>query len=121
MSGSGADRRMAIVIFLVILAGSLPRASDPRTARMIGAVLVVLFAMRLAVFEARWLEADGGYRADIAALDTMPDGTRLAVVWPAVPSRSARIRNCTCRRWQSRAAMRSCLRCSRMLRNSRSS
>ncbi len=72
--GSGADRRMAIVIFLVILAGSLPRPT-----RIVAGVFLLLFFARLAVFEARWLESDGIYRADIAALDQVPEGAKIAV------------------------------------------
>jgi hypothetical protein len=82
LSGSSADSRMVVVIFLLILAGSAPRWPDRRTARLAGAVFVLLFAARLAVFEGRWVQSDAVYRSDIAALDTMPNGARLAVAFP---------------------------------------
>jgi hypothetical protein len=82
LSGSGADRRMAIVIFMVILAGSLPRLASPRGARVVAGIMILLFGVRLAVFEARWLEADGFYQQDLARLDLLPHGAKLAVVNP---------------------------------------
>ncbi|MGB8842205.1 MAG: hypothetical protein WCC64_14185 [Aliidongia sp.] len=82
MSGFGADRRMAIVIFLVILAGSLPRLDGLWTARFVGTAFLALFVARLGLFEMRWLEADGVYRRDLAALDMIPQGAKLAVLWP---------------------------------------
>jgi hypothetical protein len=82
MSGSGTDRRMAIVIFLVILAASRPQLRTVAGARVVGAIFLLLFAARLAVFELRWLEADNVYARDLAALDTVPPGAKLAVLWP---------------------------------------
>jgi hypothetical protein len=82
MSGSGADRRMAVVIFMVILAGSLPRPASAVGARVIASLMILLFVSRLAVFEARWLEADAVYRQDLARLDALPEGAKLAVAVP---------------------------------------
>jgi len=82
LTGFGADRRMPLVIFLLVLAGSLPRAPDPRIARLVGITLLLLFAARLALVEIRWRDADPAYRADIAALDALPEGAKLAVGFP---------------------------------------
>ena len=82
LSGAGADHRMAIAIFLIILAGSAPRWPSPRVARAVGAALLLLFAVRLAMVEAYWIQSDAVYQADLAALDTLPRGAKLAVAWP---------------------------------------
>ena len=82
LSGSGADRRMAIVIFMVILAGSLPRPTTATGARVIAEIMILLFVARLAVFEFRWHEADRFYKQDTAWLDLLPRGAKLAVVNP---------------------------------------
>ena len=82
LSGSGADHRMPVAIFLVLLAGTVPRWSRPGVANAIAAGLALLFAARLAVVERVWAASDAQYRADIAVLDTVPKGAKLAVAWP---------------------------------------
>jgi hypothetical protein len=79
LSGSGADSRLVIVLFLILLAGTVPRLASRRTAGLVGAGFILLFIARLGVFEWRWLEAGRIYQADLAAIDAMPRGARLAV------------------------------------------
>jgi hypothetical protein len=47
------------------------------------AVAAVVLLARLAVIESVWLQADRVYTADLAALDTLPYGAKLAVAYPA--------------------------------------
>jgi hypothetical protein len=82
LSGAGADHRMAIAIFLIILAGSAPRWPSPRVALATGAALLLLFAVRLGMVEVYWIQSDAVYQADLAALDSLPRGAKLAVAWP---------------------------------------
>ncbi|HTQ35216.1 MAG TPA: hypothetical protein VMI30_13680, partial [Stellaceae bacterium] len=53
-----------------------------RGALWIGGVASVMFVARMAVIEAVWLKADRVYAADIAVIDTLPQGAMLAVAYP---------------------------------------
>jgi hypothetical protein len=80
-SGSGVDRRLPVAIFLVLIGASIP-ALSPRAARIAGAAIAVVFIARMAVIERVWLEANQRYTADIAAIDRLPEGAKLAVAYP---------------------------------------
>lgn len=80
-SGSGVDRRLPVAIFLVLIGASSPVLSQ-RAAMIAGIVIAVVFAARMAVIERVWLEANQLYTADIAAIDLLPEGVRLAVAYP---------------------------------------
>jgi hypothetical protein len=82
LSGSGADHRMPVAIFLVLLAGTVPRWSRSGVANAVAAGLMLLFAARLAMVERVWAASDARYSEDIALLDTLPTGAKLAVAWP---------------------------------------
>jgi len=77
-SGSGADHRLPLALFLLLIAGSAPRIPS-----WIGGALFLLLLLRLSAIERVWLESNPIYRADIAAIDQLPRGVKLAVAFPA--------------------------------------
>ena len=81
--GSGADHRLPIAIFLLLIAASAAQFPNRRTAAAIGVVAAVLLIVRLAVIEYVWLRADRVYSADLAGIDMLPRGAKLAVAYPA--------------------------------------
>jgi hypothetical protein len=81
MTGSGVDRRLPVALFLVLIAATAP-ALPTRTAIVIGTTVAAVFIARMAVIEAVWLKASGVYAADIAVLDNLPEGAKLAVAYP---------------------------------------
>ncbi len=81
MTGSGVDRRIPVALFLLVIASSAPRL-PARAARLLGIAAGALFIARMAVIEAVWLHADRLYAADIAVIDTLPQGAKLAVAYP---------------------------------------
>ncbi|HTW50631.1 MAG TPA: hypothetical protein VME45_01905 [Stellaceae bacterium] len=81
LSGSGVDRRLPVAIFLLLVGAStpgLPRRAGVAIAAAIGAI----FLLRMAAIERVWLEASRLYRADIAAIDLLPEHAKLAVAFP---------------------------------------
>jgi hypothetical protein len=83
LGGSGADHRLPIAMFLLLIAASAPEFPDRRTAAAIGVAAAVLLVGRLAFIEYVWLQADDVYTADSAGIDMLPRGSRLAVAYPA--------------------------------------
>jgi len=81
--GSGADHRLPVAVFLLLVAASAPRFSSRRTAVLIGLGAASMLMARLAVIEGVWLHADGVYSADLAALDALPSGAKLGIGIPA--------------------------------------
>jgi hypothetical protein len=88
MSGSGADHRLPVAIFLVLLAATAPRLPKPGAFY---AGLALLFVLRLTVVEQVWAGSDAAYGRDLAALDTLPQGARLAVAWPGGAIQAGRV------------------------------
>jgi hypothetical protein len=83
MSGSGVDRRLPIALFLMLIASTAPVVSLPRrTPLAIQIAVAVVFLARMAVIEALWLSANRAYAADIAVIDSLPEGAKLAVAYP---------------------------------------
>lgn len=80
--GSGADHRLPAALFLLLVAGSAPRFPSRRTAVAIGAAAVALLTLRIAAIEQVWRRADRVYAADLAAIDALPRGARLALAYP---------------------------------------
>jgi hypothetical protein len=78
LSGSGADHRLPLALFLLLVAGTAPRLPR-RWAIGVAALFGVMFLARMAEIERVWTEADRVYVADRAALDALPAGARLAV------------------------------------------
>ena len=82
-SGSGADHRVPVALFLLLTAGTWPSTPLPRRrALTIGIAAAAVFAARMAVVEVVWLKSNTVYAADIAAIDTLPRGAKLAVAFP---------------------------------------
>jgi hypothetical protein len=82
LSGAGIDRRLPLVLVLLLVAGSAPRFSSRRIATWVGAAVITVLIVRLAIIETVWLQADRVYGADLAALDALPVGVKLAVAFP---------------------------------------
>jgi hypothetical protein len=81
-TGSAADRRVPVMLALLLIAGTAPRLWPPRRAVLIGASVAALLLVRWGVVEAAWLHADRVYRADLQVLSQLPEGARLAVAAP---------------------------------------
>jgi hypothetical protein len=80
--GSGADRRLPTALFLLLVAASAPHFPSRRIAAAIGAAAAVLLIIRMAAIEHVWRAADRVYTADLAGIDRLPRGARLAVAQP---------------------------------------
>jgi len=81
--GSGADHRLPVAIFLLLIAGSAAVFPNRRIAAAFGAVMAGLFVVRLTFTEHVWLRADRIYSADLTGIDMLPRGAKLAVAYPA--------------------------------------
>jgi hypothetical protein len=81
--GSGLDHRLPLAVFLLLVAGSAPRFPDRRTAVAVASAALMLLTTRVAVIESVWSRADRIYSADLAGIDALPPGVRLAVAYPA--------------------------------------
>lgn len=83
LSGSGVDRRLPIALFLLLIAATAPVVPLPRRAALaIGIAVATIFIARMSLIEKTWLDASRVYAADIAAIDTLPEGAKLAVAYP---------------------------------------
>jgi hypothetical protein len=80
--GSGADHRLPVAMFLLLIAASAPRFPDRRSAIAIAIVAAALLAARLAVIEHVWRKADRVYSADLVGIDALPRAAKLAVALP---------------------------------------
>ncbi len=81
-SGSGVDHRLPLALFLLLIAASAPSLAR-REAIALAAAAAMLFAVRIGVVESVWRQADRTYAADLAVLDHLPVGAKLAVAYPA--------------------------------------
>jgi hypothetical protein len=81
--GSGTDHRLPIALCLLLIGASAPRFPDRRAAVMVGVVAGALLLIRLAVIEQVWRQADRVYSTDLAGIDALPRGAKLAVAMPA--------------------------------------
>lgn len=81
--GAGADHRLPIALWLLLIASTAPEFPSRRVAAAIGAVAALVLLARLAFIEHVWLEAGRVYSADLAGIDLLPRGARLAVAHPA--------------------------------------
>jgi NADH:ubiquinone oxidoreductase subunit 6 (subunit J) len=81
--GSGLDHRLPLALFLLLVAGSAPSFPSRRAAVAVGVAAGLLLALRMAAVERVWLRADRIYAADLAGIDALPRGARLAVAYPA--------------------------------------
>ncbi|MBV9583597.1 MAG: hypothetical protein JO213_01795 [Alphaproteobacteria bacterium] len=83
LSGSGLDHRIPVALFVLLVAAAAPRFPSRRIATIAAAATAIVLFARLAVVESVWLHSDRIYAADLAALDALPAGTKLAVAYPA--------------------------------------
>jgi hypothetical protein len=81
--GSGTDHRLPVALFLLLIAATAAKFPNRRTAAAIGAAAAALLVARMAVIEYVWLQADRTYSADLAGIDMLPRGAKLAIAYPA--------------------------------------
>jgi len=81
--GSGTDHRLPVALFLLLIGASAPRFPNRRAAVTVAVVAALLLVTRLAVIEHVWRQADAVYSADLAGIDALPRGAKLAVAMPS--------------------------------------
>jgi hypothetical protein len=81
--GSGADHRLPIALFWLLVASCSPCFPSRRTAATVAIVAATVLLARLAIVEHIWLTSDRVYSADLAGLDRLPRGAKLAISYPA--------------------------------------
>jgi hypothetical protein len=77
----GADHRLPLLLGLVVVAASGWRRGA-RGQRLFLSAALALFLARIAVVTASWQASDRVYGPALAALDHLPEGSRLAVAYP---------------------------------------
>lgn len=82
MTASGADRRLPVMLALLLIAGTNWVSPSQGLRRRFLAGGLVLLLLRLAEIAIVWHGSDGDYRALLAGLDRLPAGSRLAVAYP---------------------------------------
>src|SRR5207253_3243636 len=80
--GAGADHRLPTALSLLLIAASAPRFPSQRVAAAIGIAAASLLVVRLGLIERVWREADRIYTADLAGIDALPRGAKLALAHP---------------------------------------
>jgi len=80
--GSGADHRLPVAMFLLLIAASAPKFPNRPMIAAIGAAAAVLLFARMAVIEYVWLRADRVYSADLAGIEMLPRDAKLAIAYP---------------------------------------
>ncbi|MBV8775741.1 MAG: hypothetical protein JO258_00955 [Alphaproteobacteria bacterium] len=81
VGGFGADHRLPPALFAVLIAMSAP-VLPRRAALLLGGAAAAMLLLRVAAIEVAWRRADAIYAADLAAIDALPSGARLAVAYP---------------------------------------
>jgi hypothetical protein len=81
--GSGADHRLPVAMFLLLIAASAANFPNRPTGAVIAVTAALILVARMAVIEYVWLRADHIYSADLAGVDMLPRGAKLAVAYPA--------------------------------------
>jgi len=81
--GSAADHRLPTALFLLLVASCAPRFPSRRAAITIGAAAISVLVVRMALIELVWHRANRVYSADLAGIDMLPWGAKLAVAYPA--------------------------------------
>ena len=80
--GSGADHRLPIAFFLLLIATTAPCFASRRIAAAVGTVAASILVIRLSVVERVWREADRIYSADLGGINALPRGSKLAIAQP---------------------------------------
>jgi hypothetical protein len=80
--GSGVDHRLPVALLLLLVAASAPRFPSRQLGHVAALAALALFFLRLGIVERVWLEADRVYRADLAGIDLLRKGAKLALAYP---------------------------------------
>ena len=80
-TAAGADRRIPMMMFLVLIGGSIWQARFAKIELRFMAGAALLFAVRFAVIAAVWLQAGKLYAQLIPGLDALPRGSCVAVAF----------------------------------------
>jgi hypothetical protein len=80
-TAAGVDRRIPMMMFLVLIGGSSWQARFARLEPRFMAAAALLFAARLAVIAAIWFQAGRLYAQLIPGLDALPRGSCVAVAF----------------------------------------
>jgi hypothetical protein len=80
---SGADRRLPLVLAMVLIGGSVWRAPSTPIRRAFFGAAAALFVFRLALVATSWHASGRLYAGLISGLDALPRGARLAVAYPS--------------------------------------
>ncbi len=83
MTASAVDHRMPLVIAVVLAAATTAPVLRHRTVMVIASAGLVLFVLRMGLIDVQWERAQPGYARDLAILQLVPEGGRLAVAFPA--------------------------------------
>ncbi len=78
-TAAGVDRRIPMMIFLLLIGGSTWQARAARIEPRFMAGVALLFAVRLAVIAAIWFQAGRLYAQLLPGLDRLPQGSCVAV------------------------------------------
>lgn len=82
MTASGADRRLPVVLALLLVAGTRWVSPAPHLRRWFLGAGLVLLLLRLGEIAVVWHGSDHEYRTLLAGLDLVPPGSRIAVAYP---------------------------------------
>jgi hypothetical protein len=80
-TAAGADRRIPLMIFLVLIGGSQWVARSALVERRFMAAAAALFALRLAVIAATWHQSGRLYAELMPSFDAVPRGSCIAVAF----------------------------------------
>jgi hypothetical protein len=80
--GTGVDHRMPLILALLLVGASSLVLPDRRRQIILASLLALLFVLRIGIVTARWVSFDRGYAPLVAALATLPPGSKLAVASP---------------------------------------
>ena len=83
MTASAVDHRLPPALALVLVAATAAPRMSPRAAKGAAFGLLALFLVRMGVVAVVWERAGGFYETLLQALDRVPEGSRLAVAYPA--------------------------------------
>jgi hypothetical protein len=80
--GTGVDHRMPLVLALLLIGASSVALTDRRRQMMLASLLALLFVVRIGIVTTSWIGFDRAYAPLVAALASLPPGSKLAVASP---------------------------------------
>jgi hypothetical protein len=81
LGAAGVDHRMPLVLALVLIGASSGALADRRRQNAIATAFGVLFLVRMSVVAVTWIEQDRTLAPMVAALEHLPQGSRVAVAY----------------------------------------